>query len=75
MDEGKCHHFHQSQDILSSFALIDFLFVALIKIAVLQANLLACNEVGINQSSGKYSNFITVQNDYGFDFSWTMCLM
>ena len=69
MNEGICRHFHQSQDILSSFARIDFLSVALIKIAVLQANLSARNGVGINQSSGKYSNFITVQNDYGFDFS------
>lgn len=58
----------ESQDILSSFALIDFLSVALIKIAVLQDNSLACNEVSINQPSVKYSNFIAVQNDYGLSF-------
>lgn len=35
-----------SQDILSCFALIDSLSVALIKIAVLHDDSLACNEVG-----------------------------
>lgn len=65
----------ESQDILSSFAFIDFLSVALINIAVLQGNSLACNEVGINQPSVKYSNFIIVQNDYGFELSSTMWLI
>lgn len=51
----------ESQGILSSFAFIDFLSVALIKIAVLHCNLLAWNEVGINQPPVKYSNFIIVQ--------------
>lgn len=28
-------------------------------------------EVGINQPSGKYSDFITAQNDYGSEFGLT----
>lgn len=64
----------ESQGILSSFAFIDFLSVALIKIAVLHCNLLAWNEVGINQPSVKYSNFIIVQNDYGSELASTMWL-
>lgn len=64
----------ESQDILSSFAHIDFLSVALIKIAVLQSNSLARNEEGINQLSVKYSNFIIVQNDYGLEFGSGMRL-
>lgn len=64
----------ESQDILSSFTHIDFLSVALIKIAVLQSNSLARNEEGINQLSVKYSNFIIVQNDYGWKFGSGMRL-
>lgn len=64
----------ESQDILSSFAHIDFLSVALIKIAVLQSNSLTRNEEGINQLSINYSNFLIVQNDYGFEFGSGMRL-
>lgn len=79
MDEGKILSFSsvlpESQGILSSFAFIDFLSVALIKIAVLHCNLLAWNEVGINQPLVKYSNFIIVQNDYGSELASTVWLI
>lgn len=35
---------------------------------------MAAIEVGINQPSGKYSDFIMAQNDYGSEFGATMWL-
>lgn len=66
MDEGKYLHFHQCCQSPKTYfpALLILIFsVALIKIAELQSNSLARNEVGINQLSVKYNIFIIVQND------------
>lgn len=76
MDEGKYLHFHQRCQSPKTYfpALLILIFsVALIKIAELQSNSLARNEVGINQLSVKYNIFIILLNDCRSDFGVGLC--